>query len=638
MIIKVLKLSMIDNIQISGYHSFVNKRSNVFVAVLLVLICSFTTGLYIAYFFPGIFPSNNFVLRKVILVFISTVLLMGFWIFGSSIIKGKTGNSLKETMLLDAYSFLPILMILNIPILIPRFQQVRTMYYSSYINSFGPKVFLFLLILIGNLIIKWFIFSKRSGFSEFIEKREKLILILLLSLYFAYFLITGFADYWIFGNWHDLCRNTQIYYTMMQGELFTSRLHSETNQKVYSLFCDHFKPSMVFFVPFFLLIPKTETILFLKTILMTLAGFPLFLLCRKLIDPFSSFLIVLTFLFFAPYTAQMYTGFHSSNIAPLFIFFTILYYYEKKFKSFNIFQLLTCSIKENLPFMLIMFVPLAFLHKRSKKWICSPLLINVIWTVVVFYLIFPHFRIQDSTYGISYAYAGVDKMATRSLDLLLHPTLLFDSFLQANRFQYLFLLLGPLLFIVPFFTKYALLTIPGLLSVTLLMTWDTPVTYHHPIEPMAFVFAATPFVLGSISKLKIFYGIDGKKLINILCLLMLITTCIQSPIWMNTKKRAPDPHYEFQKELFSVVPKDVTLATPVYLAAFFSPTNEIFYLNQDAIKPDIGAEYLIIDTRNISSPNEDVIAQLFEKEKNLDNYEVIWTKGPLYVLKSVRGK
>ena len=106
----------------------------------------------------------------------------------------------------------------------------------------------------------------KTGFNRFLEKKEKLILTTILILYFSYFMFTSLADYRIFGNWHDLCRNTQIYYTLMKGEFFTSRLHSDTNQKAISIFCDHFKPSMVFFTPFFLLVPKPETLIFIRTL------------------------------------------------------------------------------------------------------------------------------------------------------------------------------------------------------------------------------------------------------------------------------------------------------------------------------------------------------------------------------------
>ncbi|MBU1626110.1 DUF2079 domain-containing protein, partial [bacterium] len=492
------------------------------------------------------------------------------------------------------------------------------------------------LILLGNIVIKAFLFCNLSTFNNFIEKRKKLILALFLILYFTYFMYTGLADYRIFGNFHDLCRNTQIYYTLMKGEFYTSRLHSDTNQKVYSLSCDHFKPSMVFFTPLFLLFPRPETLLFIKTLLMTLGGIPLFLLCMQFIDPLSSLLFTMTSLFVAPFAAQMYTGFHSSDIAPLFIFFTVLFFHKKQFRWFNTFMILTSSIKENLPFMLIMYAPLAFLQKREKKWIIASLLICVLWTAVTFYVIFPKFRVQDSTYGESYPYSRIDKMATYLFGTLLNPAKIISELNQAGRFEYMFLMLAPLLFLLPFFSRYVILSLPGLLSLTVLMNWDTPITFHHPIESTAFLFASSVFVLNNISKFKKIPFIDGKDAVKILCLLMFITIWIQSPIWYGTRKKAPDPHYEYQKELFLVVPNDVTLATPTYLTAFFSARNEVFYLNHDAIKPEVGAEYVIIDLEIVSSPVEDEINKKVKEKGCLDNYDQVWNKGPLYLYKSKR--
>ena len=82
------------------------------------------------------------------------------------------------------------------------------------------------------------------------------------------------------------------------------------------------------------------------------------------------------------------------------------------------------------------------------------------------------------------------------------------------------------------------------------------------------------------------------------------------------------------------VPPDTLLATPKYMAASFSATNEIIYVNREAIKPFSGAEYVIIDLLNISSPWEDEINEMVREKGSLDNYELIWNKGPLYLFKS----
>ena len=578
-------------------------------------------GAYLAAFFPGILTWSPSGIRLVLFAALGGALAVFYERYSGRILQRLSGQAQAGP---DLASFIPAFALLVIPLFIPRFSQSLHSYFSGYVEHLGPKVFLFGSILAGHLFIKLSRIKPLShNIDRFVDTHWRLLLSSVVALYLGFFLTTGLWDFYIFGNWHDLSRFTTAQYSVLKGHFFLSRLHTESASKICEFVGDHFAPIKLVILPFFLIFRTAAVFLVFKTVAMGLGAIAFFLLARTRLSALESLLLTLAYLLLPTAVAQNYTGFHPVCFATLLLPLTLFFFERRRFGWFVVLMVLCSGMKENVPFLMLLLGGLAILERRRVKWAATAVAVNAVWLAVVFGILFPHFRPPDNTMVVRYPY--IRSISALLVEVLRNPSIVVAQMCHPQKQQYLFLLMAPFLFLLPFGSVISTLGLVPTFVIAALMNWEVPITFHHGIIPSAFFAAATAFTIARIARRTNRTASIG------LSVSLLLVACFLVPVWWGAFKMKPDGYWRFQKEALACVPPDVPATAPRYMLPHLASRNEVFFLNRRALQPTDGAKYVIVDTQRICTPWETPVIEEVRRTGRLRGFRLIWHKGPIYV-------
>ena len=588
---------------------------------LTVALSGALVGLYLSGFFPGICASLKNGPRHVIFGICGSLAAMFYFIFVSRLLTRES----VETLAQDSYlSFLPVLALVAIPLFIPQFSSSVKTYFSCYVENLGPKVFLFALIFGAHALI---IAASRPGLLErmdaFVQRNERRLLAAMVVTYIVFFLCTGLWDYYIFGNWHDLSRFTTAQYSVSQGHFFLSRLHTQSGSQIYEFVGDHFAPIKLLILPFFLIFRTAAVFLVFKTVVMGCAAIPFFLLARLRLRSLESVILTVAYLLIPTAIAQNYGGFHPIVFASFLVPMAIYFFETRRFGWFIALMLLCNGMKENVPFIMLLFPIFAALQRRQRKWILVPAVVNVVWLAVVFLILFPLFRPPDNMMVVRYPY--IRSISGLAVTLLKHPDIMIGNLLQSAKQEFAFYLLAPFFFILPFGSLYCLMGLLPALVVVGLVNWSVPITFHHGILPSAFFGAASLFTIWRLA--------GRRRLLSIsISILLLVVTISDIPIWWGAFKMHKDTYFEAQKKALAMVPPNVPATAPRYMLPHLASRNEVYFLGKRALAPG-GVEYAIVDVEKITTWWEPPVVDEVKRTGHLPGFDLIWHEGPIYVFR-----
>jgi len=599
-----------------------NKSSGKTFCRAIAALAGITVGAYLAGFFPGVCDWPNSTLRMSVLAAVGGFLALGFYIATSrSFDISLAENSQRDYVL----SLLPLFVLITIPLLIPRFAASLNTYFSSYVERLWPKMFLFGLILAGYLFIRRTVNpSFRERADRFVGRHTRKLLGAIVVLYVVFFLITGLWDFYIFGNWHDLSRFTTAQYSVSQGHFFLSRLHTQSGSQIYELIGDHFAPTKLLILPFFLIFRTAAVFLVFKTVVMGLAAIPFFLLARTRLKALESFLLTLAYLLVPTAIAQNYTGFHPVVFATFLVPFTIYFFELRRFGWFITFMLLCSGLKENVPFIMLLFPALALFQRRPRKWVVTPAVVNVMWLILVFGILFPLFRTADNMMVVRYPY--IQSVSDLALETLRNPSIVLGNLAQPQKQEFIFYLFAPFFFLLPFGSVYSLMGLLPAFVVSGLMNWEVPITFHHGILASSFFGPATALTISRVA------GSRRRVLSIALSTLILLIAICYIPIWWGTFKMNEDSYFEAQKKALAMIPAIVPATAPRYLLPHLASLNEVYFLGKNALTPG-GVEYAIVDTEKITTWWEPAVIDEVKQTGGLVGFDLIWHEGPIHVFK-----
>lgn len=197
---------------------------------------------------------------------------------------------------------------------------------------------------------------------------------ILVILYLLLVLAICFFKYFTFQyNGLDLAIFNQVFYNSAQGNLFHFTIHPT------SYLGDHFSPVILLILPLYAIFKSPLTLIILQSLWLALAVIPLFLIAKKYLSPKLALAAMVLYLFNpATLNINIYE-FHLDTLIPLLIFTTFYFYDQSKFKLFLAFAGLSLLIKEDVSFIIFMFGVIAFLDKKSWRWILTPLLASTVY-------------------------------------------------------------------------------------------------------------------------------------------------------------------------------------------------------------------------------------------------------------------
>ncbi|MBN1592499.1 MAG: DUF2079 domain-containing protein [Candidatus Coatesbacteria bacterium] len=577
-------------------------------------------GAYFAWFFPGVCAGMPSPWRTLLFALAGAILTSALCRFSARPAAPHSREGIGGDV---GLTLIPAFALITIPLFMPHFGASKRAYFSSYIDNLGPKAFLFGLILAAGLFIRIELDSdRRARIDQLIERNRIRILAGIVALYIAFFLATGLWDFYIFGNWHDLSRFTTAQYSFSQGHFFLSRLHTQSGGQTYELIGDHFAPTKLIVLPFFLIFRTAAVFLVIKTLIMGLAAVPFFALVRTRLKALESLLLTVAYLLIPTAIAQNYTGFHPIIFATLLMPASIYFFERGRFGWFMTFMVLSSGLKENVPFIMLMFPVLALLQRRARKWIIAPAVVNILWIVLVFAILFPNFRAADNMMVVRYPY--IRSISGLAMETLRNPSILLDNLSQVAKQELAFYMFAPFFFLLPFGSLYSLMGLAPAFVVCGLMNWEVPITFHHGILPSSCFAPATAVTIARI-------GGGGRRMLSLsLAVLAFVIAVIYTPVWWGAFKMKKDPYFDAQKAALEMVPSHVPATAPRYMLPHLASRNEVYFLGENALAPG-AVQYAIVDVAKITTWWETPIVETVKNTSSLDGFDLIYQEGPIYV-------
>ena len=171
----------------------------------------------------------------------------------------------------------------------------------------------------------------------------------------------------------DLGIYGQVFYNTSMGRLFEFSIHP------HLYLGDHFELFILFLTPIYALIKSPLTLIFLQTVFVAVAAWPIYAIARQKLSSSWSLLIAVGYLL-NPFTINLlFFEFHILPFAIPLIAAAFYFYYKKSYWPFVIFLLLSLTVREDVSLVVIMFGILALLEKRSIRWIILPIALGGGW-------------------------------------------------------------------------------------------------------------------------------------------------------------------------------------------------------------------------------------------------------------------
>jgi uncharacterized membrane protein len=268
----------------------------------------------------------------------------------------------------------------------------------------------------------------------------------------------------------DLAYFAQAIWNTAHGNLFQFTIHPTLSLG------DHAEWILLPIALIYRLVPHPLTLVFLQTIALAVAAFPLYRIAeRKLPTAWAQGVALSYFALAIPANAALFE-FHALVFALPFLLFAADAYERNAHKPFLFWSILALAVREDVALVVIAFFPFALLDRRGWRWALPPALLAVTVGIIDFFTIRTFALAGAYKFAVYYSYDSVSAVIQHLFSVpvsefllgLIMPVL----FLPFLRPRYLLLSALPVLGIIfqssgggllALQMHYATLVLPGLL-------------------------------------------------------------------------------------------------------------------------------------------------------------------------------
>ncbi len=282
---------------------------------------------------------------------------------------------------------------------------------------------------------------------EFCERSADRLVWLFISAYVIIFSYLSFLKFQSFGylDW-DLASDAVVVWNSVHGKLLYYPFLEQ------SIFGAHLYLVIFLILPVYALFQSPLTLLFLQSVFLGLAAFPLYLLARTRLNKTFALSLAAAYLL---YPSLGYINLFETHfeVYEIFFLFFALYYFEKEnFKKFLVFISLALLCKENASLAVFMLGIYALIRKRPGKWVVIPLLAGAIWFLAAVKAVIPHFAKDAKLYHEGFIFSAYyshlgNSLAEMARTIIFHPLRVAAYALTPNKLLYLFRIFLPVGFL-----------------------------------------------------------------------------------------------------------------------------------------------------------------------------------------------
>jgi uncharacterized membrane protein len=385
----------------------------------------------------------------------------------------------------------------------------------------------------------------------------------------------------------------QCLYTGLHGELFASNQYHDLlyTTTVTSDFAGHNQPVLFLLLPVYWLYPHAETLFIVRNLFLAASAFPAYQLARYRLDRFPSLAITVAFLLGPAILFQNFYDYAPLSLAGLPLLFALLFYTRRQFTPFIASLLLCLFIREDLVMALIGMGVVALLGRRERKWVAAPILIGVLWSIVTWGFIFPHFR-HGAVSAVESCFSYLGSTPAESLrTIFTHPS----AYLTHKAIVYIKQVFTHYGILLPFFSPVSLLAFPYLMINVL----GDPgcnaaiVFRHYSLIPSILLLPGVSIAIRRVaSRPKLGWRLDAAALALVL---VSVGTTVLSLGQAELNWWHRDAWQAEALRIPSQIPAAAAVAVPRYMLPFTADRNSVYQTLRllDYYHPN--AEYIVVD-------------------------------------------
>ncbi len=408
-----------------------------------------------------------------------------------------------------------------------------------------------------------------------------------LMRYFAY--NSPCYDFGIFAQMFHSMRTTGVPVTTCERE------------EAMSHFAVHVSPIFYLLLPFYMILPRPETLLVLQVIGVLSGVIPLYLLTRHFkLSEGQSIALCLLYLGCAALSGGIFYDFHENKFLTVLILWLMWSIERRKLPLTVLFALLTLSVKEDAA-IYVLFIGLWMILCHRDKWMGLILSVGSAgyFLAVTKWLSEHGDGVMFDRFSNVIGHGGIRDLIHTALT---NPALLLHECMNAEKLVFGACILLPLGFL-PLMTKKlpSLILICPMVIVNLISdyTYQHSLNFQYTYGVMALLFYLSAANLPHVADFVTGFRTRRALLCFALCASALIGT-------VQIRNHSAVFHYYSERqedsavitEVLSVIPKDASVRSSSMFAAHLAQREELYYLTNEK-----DAEYVALDLRPYISIN-----------------------------------
>lgn len=475
--------------------------------------------------------------------------------------------------------------------------------YSFYFTWRGALA-LSLLIAFSALLIRTSLHPKNGArIEQFTSRHFNLILLSHFAIYTATFATLAIVAYLRFHSDVDYANFLQLFYSAARGKLLTNCLTNAPAE--VSIFADHNSPILFLFVPIYVLLPYPPALLVISTLILASTALVLSRYLTKVVglDHITTLCLCAAATLAPYYASQNFQGLSMEMFGPP-LFILAFYLFEKgKFWPFMATLLVLNCIKEQVAIVMLVFVLLAVLRKKSARWAICPLVLNLAMIYLSFGLVIPHFRPTG-------AYKLLDpdvamSLPEQALAYLKDPAMAIRQVTAPFRLTYIYVIAATNLFFLPFLALESLFLVPLFAKTLLFVGWAANIMSKHSLLLSGAMAVAVGKAVGRLSHTSARADASSEQrhasqssgVARVLAILLLASSIAQFPVWLKNVHLSKEPNHDARIKLLEMVPREAPIALPQNMLARFGARNLLYNsATPDGLTGfDMPVDYVVID-------------------------------------------
>jgi len=293
----------------------------------------------------------------------------------------------------------------------------------------------------------------------------------------------------------DLGNMDQVLWNTLHGRFFQFTNQGSDFYGPPTRLAIHVEPIILPLSLLYLFHADARLLLVFQTLMIAAGGWPVYVLTRKYIPmwAFIAPMMVLAYYLMPALLSLNLFDFHPLSLATPFLLYAVLALEYKHYGWFLLACILAAACKEDVPLAVAILGGLVIWQYKLPRLGLILIIGGVTWSMIAFLVVIPHFYpgAVHSNYWYRYESLG-SSPSVAIVNILLHPWLLFATFLTLDRFYYMASLLRSAGFLSLLALEWLLPAIPAL-AINLFS--DYPLyysgVYHYNAVIIPFVMIST---------------------------------------------------------------------------------------------------------------------------------------------------